>query len=202
MKVISKIPEGNEKTHQDLIGNDWTLLKEPNTLLITILASIPIMFINLLIAIGTIYIFSDITLKELGVGTESFTITIRLDIIIGLFLTVVIHELIHLILVPSFINSNSTYIGLTFFGGFVYTEDVIARTRYIIIAIAPFIILSIILPALLGLLGLLTTPLKFLILLNVASSSVDLFNLILLLTQVPKNSVLRNNGMKTYWKSY
>lgn len=201
MKFISKIPKSNEKIHLDLIHNDWILLKEPNTLLVTILASIPLMLINVFISIGAIHIFSDITLKEFGITEEAFTINIRLDVIIGIFLTVVIHELIHLLIVPNFLKSKRTFIGLTFFGGYVYTEEEISKKRYIIITIAPFVILSIFLPLILGLLGFLTPTLKFLILLNAASSSVDMFNLFLLLTQVPKDSVLRSNGMKTYWKS-
>lgn len=201
MKVISKIPKSNEKIHLDLIHNDWILLKEPYTLLVTILASIPIMLINIFISIGAINIFSEITLKEFGITKDLFTITIRLDVIIGIFLIVVIHELIHLLIVPNFLKSKRTFIGLTFFGGYVYTEEEISKKRYIIITIAPFVILSIFLPLILGLLGFLTPILKFLILLNAASSSVDMFNLFLLLTQVPKDSVLRSNGIKTYWKS-
>lgn len=202
MKIINKIPKSNEKIHVDLIHNDWILLKEPNTLLVTFLASIPIMLINILISIGAINSFSDITLKEFGIASESFTITIRLDVIIGIFLLVVIHELIHLLMVPNFMKSKRTFIGLTFFGGFVYTEEEITKKRFIIITIAPFVILSIFLPLILGLLGFLTPTLKFLILLNAASSSVDIFNLFLVLAQIPKNSILRSNGMKTYWKSW
>lgn len=200
IKVIHKFPKTDEKTHFNLIHNGWIQLKEPKTLLITILASIPIMVINTLISIGLINIFSEITLKEFGITAESFAITIRLDALIGIFLTLVIHELIHLLFIPDFMKSKKTFIGVTFFGGYVYTAEEISKTRYIIISIAPFIILSIFLPSILGLLGLLTPIVKFLILLNAASSSVDLFNLFLVLTQVPKGSVLKSNGMKTYWK--
>lgn len=200
IKVIHKIPKSDEKTHLYLINNGWIQLKEPKTLFVASLVSIPFMLINILISIGAINIFSPITLKELGITGDSFEITIHLGAIIGFFVTLIIHELIHLILIPNFFKSNKTFIGLTFFGGFVCTEEEISKTRYILITIAPFIILSIFLPLILGLLGILTTTLKVLILLNAAGSSVDIL-LFLLLTQVPKDSVLRSNGMKTYWRT-
>ncbi|WP_246055223.1 DUF3267 domain-containing protein [Pseudalkalibacillus caeni] len=117
-----------------------------------------------------------------------------------IFLLVVIHELLHLVFIPDFLKSKSTSVGLTIFGGFVYTEEEISKPRYILVTIAPFIILSVALPLFLGGLGWLTPTLKFVILLNALASSVDILNLIILLTQVPKNGKLRSNGMKTYWK--
>jgi hypothetical protein len=200
IKIIYKIPNSDEKTHLNLINNGWIQLKEPKTLLIASIVSIPLMLINILISIGAINIFSPITLNELGFSGDSFEITIHLSAIIGFFLTLIIHEIIHLILIPNFLKSKKTFIGLTPFAGFVYSEEEISKTRYLIISIAPFIILSIFLPLILGLLGLLTTTLKVLIILNAAGSSVDIL-LFLLLTQVPKDSVLRSNGMKTYWRA-
>ncbi len=201
MKLIHKMPQSDEQKHLELIDHGWILLKEPKTFLLIIIVSIPLMIINTLICLGAIHIFSDITFQEFGIASVPFTITIDLGVILGIFLILVIHELIHLMFVPNFIKSRQTFIGLTIFGGFVYTEEEISKTRYIIITIAPFIILSILLPIILGLFGLLTTTLKFFILLNAASSSVDMFILFLLLSQVPKDSILKSNGMKTYWKS-
>ncbi|HBI04031.1 MAG TPA: DUF3267 domain-containing protein [Paenibacillaceae bacterium] len=146
IKVIHKFPKTDEKTHFDLIQNGWIQLKEPKTLLITILASIPLMVINTLISLGVIHIFSDITFSEFGFTAGSFAITIRFDALIAILLTLVIHELIHLLFIPNFMKSKKTFIGLTFFGGYVYTEEEISKTRYIVISMAPFIILSIFLP--------------------------------------------------------
>jgi len=41
----------------------------------------------------------------------------------------------HLIFIPNFIKSNKTYIGIVPFGGYVYTEEILTKTRYIIITI-------------------------------------------------------------------
>ena len=103
-------------------------------------------------------------------------------------------------LIPNFVKSEKTYIGITLFGGFVLTEEEISKSRYVLVTIAPFVIISIILPLVLGSLGLLTTTLKFLIILNAMASSVDLLNL-LVIKQVPKNALLKGNGPNTYWKN-
>ena len=55
-----------------------------------------------------------------------------------------------------FIRSDTTCIGITFGGGFVYTEEPLTRTRFIIISFAPFIAISLILPFILGMLHLLS----------------------------------------------
>ena len=110
------------------------------------------------------------------------------------------HEFFHLILIPNFAKSEKTFAGITLFGGFVVTEEEIARTRFILITVAPFVVISIILPILLGIFGLLTTTMKFLIILNAMASSVDLLTFFLVISQVPKNATLISNGPKTYWK--
>jgi hypothetical protein len=83
----------------------------------------------------------------------------------------------------------------------VLTEEEILKSRYIWITIAPFMIISIILPLILGGLGLLTPTLKFLIILNSMASSVDMLNLLLIIKQVSKNAILKSNGPYTYWKN-
>lgn len=50
---------------------------------------------------------------------------------------------------------------MTVAGGVVATEEEILKSRYIFITIAPFMIISIILPLILGVFGLLTPTLKF-----------------------------------------
>ncbi|WP_308221932.1 DUF3267 domain-containing protein [Lysinibacillus sp. BPa_S21] len=97
-------------------------------------------------------------------------------------------------------KSEKTAVGLTLFGGFVMTEEEISKSRYLFITVAPFIILSIIFPLVFSAFGLLTTTLKFLIILNSMGSSVDLLNLLLIMKQVPKNATLTCNGPNTYWK--
>ena len=200
MKIINKLPESNQHLHLDLIKNGWVPMKEPKNLLTAILLSIPFMIVGAIISIGIINIFSFISLNDFGLTSNSISITINLGIIILLVLLIILHELLHLIFIPNFIKSEKTYLGFTLFGGFVITEEEILKSRFIFITIAPFMIISIILPFLLGVMGLLTPTLKFLIILNSMASSVDILNLLLIIKQVPNHATLKSNGPYTYWK--
>ncbi|MCT4592683.1 MAG: DUF3267 domain-containing protein [Anaeromicrobium sp.] len=154
-----------------------------------------------LITISVINIVSPIALKDFGIDKNAISIAVSWVEITSIFLIVMMHELIHLIFIPNFIKSDKTCIGLTPFGGYVYSEEVITKSRYILISTAPFIIISIILPLALGNLGLLNKLMKILILLNSMGSSVDILYLILILFQGPFDSYVTSNGMNTYWKN-
>lgn len=201
MKIKRRIPELNESLHKELIDSGWIPLKEYDSLAVAILMSLPFMAANLFLSLMVIMTFSTISLEEFGFTPESFSITISPATILAILILVLIHEFLHLIFIPNFMRSSKTYVGLTKFGAFVATEEEITRSRYILISIGPFLIVSIILPILLSPFGLLTSTIKAVVLLNAMASSVDMLNLFLVTTQVPSNAVLINNGPKTYWKS-
>ncbi|WP_242218205.1 DUF3267 domain-containing protein [Bacillus cereus group sp. BfR-BA-01380] len=200
VKIRNSVPKGDKTLDITLTQDGWTPMKEPKNFVNALLLSVPFMIINALISIGIINIFSDISLHEFGLTTEGVFITIDLVSLLFIIFLVILHELIHLIFIPNFIKSEKTWIGLTFFGGFVATEEEISKLRFVLITIAPFFIISILIPLLLSVFGALTTTLKCLILLNSMASSVDMLTLLLILKQVPPNGILRNNGSKTYWK--
>jgi len=203
MRIIKRkyLPEFDERLHEELVNSGWVPLREPNSIAVAIILSVPFMVTNLFISIMVIRFFSTISLEEFGFTPDSFSITINLGVIIALFLLLIIHEVLHLIFIPNFIRSSKTYIGPAIFGGFVYTEEVIEKSRFILITVAPFLVISIILPIILGIFGLLTSPVKLLILLNAMASSVDMLTLLLILMQVPNKAILKNNRPKTYWKT-
>ncbi|MFC9539983.1 DUF3267 domain-containing protein [Lysinibacillus sp. NPDC056959] len=200
MKLLNKLPQSDPNSHVELIDNGWIPMQEPKNLRSAILLSIPLMMIASMISIGVINIFSSISLNDFGFSEGAIIITINFSIILWIVLLMIIHELLHLMFIPNFMKSKKTFVGLTLFGAFVITEEEILKSRYIFITVAPFIILSIILPLILSVIGLLTTTLKFLVILNAMGSSVDLLNLLLIMKQVPNNATLTCNGPNTYWK--
>ena len=200
MKILNKLPKSNPHLHLDLMKSGWVPLKEPKNLISAILLSIPLMIVAAIISIGIINIFSIISLSDFGSTSNSISISINFGIIFWLFLFLLLHELLHLVFVPNFLKSEKTFIGLTPFGGYVLTEEEISRSRFIFITIAPFMVISILFPFILGVFGLLTPTLKFLIILNAMGSSIDILNLLLIIKQVPKHAILKNNGTNTYWK--
>ena len=159
------------------------------------------MILNTLLSIAALNMFSPFSLADLGINSlQTITLTINLQDIAYLIGLIFIHEIIHLVFVPGFLVSDKTFLGITYFGGFVYSEEEISKSRYILITLAPFILLSIILPGILGALDLLNPLAKVLILLNAMSSGVDMLTLVFVLIQVPADVYFTSNGIRTYWK--
>lgn len=202
MRIIYKLPKINKEKHLSLIDNLWVQLKEPRSTTTAILISIPLMILCTLIALGIINIFYDISLKDYGISLNPINIRIEFNLfyIAGIVLLLMIHELLHLVFIPNFVKSNRTYIGISLFGGYVYTEEILTKKRYIIITISPFIFISVILPVILGISGLLNPIVVLIILLNSIGSGVDILSLILVLIQVPSGANLVSNGTNNYWK--
>ncbi|MFJ7889347.1 DUF3267 domain-containing protein [Lysinibacillus xylanilyticus] len=201
MKLLYKLPKSKPNLHLDLIKNGWIPMKEPKNLISAILLSIPLMIVASMISIGVINIFSSISWRDFGFTSGGISININLSVILGIVFLLIIHELLHLMFIPNFMKSEKTSVGLTLFGAFVMTEEKISKPRYMFITIAPFMIISVIFPLILSICGLLTTTIKFLIILNSMGSSVDLLNILLIMKQVPKNATLTSNGANTYWKN-
>ncbi|MFJ8513341.1 DUF3267 domain-containing protein [Lysinibacillus xylanilyticus] len=201
MKLLYKLPKSKPNLHLDLIKNGWIPMKEPKNLISAILLSIPLMIVASMISIGVINIFSSISWRDFGLTSGGISININLSVILGIVFLLIIHELLHLMFIPNFMKSEKTSVGLTLFGAFVMTEEKISKSRYMFITIAPFMIISVIFPFILSICGLLTTTIKFLIILNSMGSSVDLLNVLLIMKQVPKNATLTSNGANTYWKN-
>jgi hypothetical protein len=185
------------------LKDGWRELKEPKSFKSLIVFSIPFIIINVLICQLIIEMFTQNYIISGTINSEnileSFLICIKIFVLIPIVL-IVVHELIHLIFIPNFIKSENTYIGLTTFGGYVYTKEAIKKYRLCLVYLAPFVFLSIILNAILGILGLYNAPLIAFIFFNSIGSSADMFGLTLVLLQVPKDACLLMNGIRTYWK--
>ncbi len=156
---------------------------------------------NSLITVLIAGMFVPVSFGYFGIAGASFSFQINLPgLLVSLAGILVVHELIHLLCIPDFIRSGTTSVGITYGGGFVYTEEQLTRTRFIIISFAPFITLSLILPFILGMLNLLSPLVLGVLLVNSLGSSVDILVALLVLIQVPSRSHLRANGRETYWK--
>ncbi|AFV22791.1 hypothetical protein Mpsy_0580 [Methanolobus psychrophilus R15] len=200
MKIVSKIPATNPQRHEKLVGSGWTALKEPQSLMTAMAASVPLAVLNLVLTMGIFWLFQPLTMADFGFSSDGFSISISLPVIAGLLLLLITHEMLHLLMVPDFLSSDRTYTGITYAGGFVYTEEEIPRSRYLLITILPFVIISVLLPLVLGSADLLTSTAVALILLNSMASSVDALSFILVATQAPAGSHMTSNGIRTYWK--
>jgi hypothetical protein len=200
VKITFHIPKADPEKQAKLILQQWVELKEPKSLPIAILLSVPFMILGGVVTIILTRIFFPVSLEDYGFQGGTIIFNFNILYIISIFLLLLIHELIHLILIPNFAKSTNTGIGIQFVGGFVFSEEIISRTRFIVISLAPFLVISIVLPLILGAIGCLNPAIILLIFLNALGSSVDLLNVTLILSQVPKKAKIINNGMNTFWK--
>jgi hypothetical protein len=185
-------------------------LKEPGNLAFAILLSAPFMLLNLGITAGILKLVAPSSLSQLSASFSSIfatSITLELNLleivlwILGLTLMMVVHEFLHLAFIPDFLRSEKTGLGIFYAGAYVVTEEMLTRQRFAIISISPFIILSVLLPVVLGVTGILSQGLILLALLNAMGSSVDLLGLLLVALQVPRGSRMICSGFNTFWKA-
>jgi len=204
MRYINKIPPADKVLGNELISEGWTRLKEPSNLIIAILFSVPFMFINGVISmVIASYLYPP--LKELLNSEQgpslSFTVNLfSLIYVVIILIFMAVHEFIHACFIPNGLRSDKTYWGINGFFGFIFTTEKIKKGRFLIISIMPFILLSVILPFILNILGLLNGYTILLCLMNAMGSCVDCLNMCLVAIQVPNGSHIVNNGFETYFK--
>lgn len=204
MKYIKKIPPTDSDFSNMLISTGWKKIKEPSNLNEAILQSIPFMIINGIIFMVIAYCIYP-PIEEFINSKNSISVTLNINIMTLLyiaitFLFMTIHEFIHACFIPDFLKSDKTYWGINILFGFVCTTEKIKKSRYIIISIMPFILLSIIFPLILSTFGLLNEFILFLCLLNAMGSCIDFLNIWNILRQAPNGSYIVNNGGETYYK--
>ncbi|WP_019535306.1 DUF3267 domain-containing protein [Paenibacillus ginsengihumi] len=200
MKLLFGLPKPDPEREEAFIQEQWKRVKEPKTMLATILLSIPMMAVAGVVTWLLIGLFRPMRLSDYGFGAESITLQINPIHLVWLLALLLVHELIHLLLVPKVFQSEKTWLGLTLFGGFVLTEETMTRRRYLVITLAPFVVISVIGPLVIGALGWLTPAISFLMLLNALGSSVDLLSAALIVSQVPSKARVTNRVTKTFWK--
>ncbi len=202
MKYISKIPQADPELREALLAEGWKKIKEPSGLFFAFLLSIPFMMINASICYLTLFLvnpsYSPQMVYDFLFSSDSWSFTIRFDYIIYVYLFIIFHEIIHLLFIPNFYWSEKTYFGIKPWGGFVFTTEKLSKGRFLSITVAPFVVISVLMPILLGLADLLSGFLIFLIFLNALSSSVDILNASLIAIQVPNGRMIVNNGFETY----
>jgi hypothetical protein len=190
MKLIisDKIPE-NEAFRP--IEEGWKAVKEPKSVVVTMLISLPIGLLMSSIVIFIAYMN----------GIES-DIKPNISLVIALLIIIPIHELIHALVFPEPINSDKVIFGLLPKVGAFYAhyEGEMKKIRFLITLLAPFIVITIIPLIFLCVTGI---DMPFVIKIsavNALCASADVFGFFTILFQLPKNSVVRNKGIKTYWK--
>jgi len=173
------------------LKSGWYRLKEPGPIFFTILSA-PV----LIIVVGLIYL-----LYINFINQETFQLDTTLVLWV-LLIIAPIHEFIHALFTPSWGMSNKTVIGfwpqrILLYA--VYTET-LKKKQILLFLIMPFCILSLFPLLIMFLFKLDNQILIYFIIVNAGLSSGDIIQLPILYFQLPKNSVVRNKGWKSYWK--
>lgn len=202
MKYTKKLPSVDKELSKHLNADGWIRIKEPKNIITAILVSLPIAFIITIVILLLGYLLNPSLFEFLQMDSLEFNI--RIDLfsvfyIMGIFVFMLLHEFIHAIFIPNFIKSKKVYWGINCGFGFVFTTEPIKKWRFILISIMPFALLSGVLLFISALLGLLNGYVLFLCTLNAAGSCIDFLNILLIVFQVPNNSIIINNSFETYY---
>ncbi len=203
MKYAKKIPPADPELRGSLLDEGWEKIKEAPNLFFAFLLSIPFMIINASICYLILFLVNPSYAQmvyDFLFSSDSWSFMIRFDYILYVYLFIIAHEIIHLLFIPNFYRSEKTYFGIKPWGGFVFTTEKLSKSRFLLVTVAPFVVISILIPIILGLANLLSGFLVFLIFLNAFSSSVDMLNATLIAIQVPNGSMIVNNGFETYYR--
>ena len=203
MKYIKEIPDENKNLTEELVQKGWNILKEPSSLSKTIVLSIPVSVVLMAIAIGYLMLLFPEKLDMANVDGFSMKITINLNLIlyiVGLLAYTFLHEMIHALMIPKVFRSEKTYWGMNGCFGFVYSEEEVKRSRFVLISIMPLLVLTFAVPLVLKIAGISPWYILLLCVINAGGACVDIFNLILIIKQVPSSGMVVSNGMRTLYK--
>ncbi|CAM3713288.1 DUF3267 domain-containing protein [Marinicrinis lubricantis] len=184
--IIGKVYE-NEHFTPELEG--WTRMDDGN-ILKDQLKALPIALMTVVV-MTLIYRAYEI---EMG---DSLLVLLALFIII-----VPLHEFIHAFFLPDSLRSDKVFFGLYPKGMafYVHYEGGLSKTRFLVVMIAPFVILSIVPMIILIVFDLHISYIARMSVLNGLLACVDLLGFSTIVRKIPRNATIRNKGSKTYWK--
>ncbi|RPJ53294.1 MAG: DUF3267 domain-containing protein [Methanobacteriota archaeon] len=200
MQITTRLPESDPHLDAALTRDGWKRVRDPGTLAAIMLASLPFRAANAAATIAVASLFAPLDPTHYGFSQGSFALLVSLPALAGVAGLLVLHECLHLVCIPRFLRSEKTYAGITWVGGFVATGEVLGRNRFIAVSIAPFLVISLGLPFVLGSIGWLHPFSIALVLLNALASSVASLTAVLALSQVPADACIVSSGMTTYWR--
>lgn len=204
MKYISKIPSEDGQRTDELLQLGYKRLKEPKSIGAVIGSSLPLSILLMLLALLWCYLLDPALFSFLSEDGMSVEITIDISLIFycaGTILCLLIHEFIHGVFIPRAWHSKKTYWGLNGAFGFVYTEVEFTRARFLLVSVMPLFLISFVIPVVLSSVGIWNHYLIFLSVFNAGGACVDLFNMVLIIIQVPAGGTVVSNGYSTFYKS-
>lgn len=168
----------------------WRSIREPDPLAYQILA-LPIMVITFGLSHGAMYQYTSLRLGDAPLWAW----------LVGFVLIIPVHEFCHILCHPGVGRRPATIVGwwsrkLVFYAHY---EGEMSRNRFLLIFMAPFLILTVLPILAAACLGLAWWPLMVLALMNTLHAAGDLTGALLVWFQIPSEAIIRNKGWRTYW---
>lgn len=172
--------------------DSWRLVREPSTLTLGILAICVALIIAACISLAV----------SLAIGPSHMASVSWPLVILFILLIIPIHELLHAVGFEDGLASNRIVFGFypKLFACYAHYIGHIPRSRFILIAALPFLILTIIPLAMVAVFCLDYVHLTEAIISNGLASAGDILTIVFIFRETPPQSILTNSGMKTYWK--
>lgn len=178
----------------NLVDEGWTALREPTSRVFVI----EVLFLSLPFLVPALAMLP---------GLKDFlrTQTLALfGLVSFFFLMIPVHETIHALVYPGGLCSKHLVMGAWIRRGLCYVvyDFPVSRNRILIMLAAPLVVMSSVLAAVAIFVPSEWRLLAILVfLVHTAVCTGDFATLARLIKQVPENSLVQNNGWKTYWKS-
>ena len=174
----------------------WTPLKEPSPWVLTLIATPIGILAAALIATG--WGGSNV---QIEVGS-SFLVWMVAAIVIGLPALFAVHELLHAFGYQGFGFTPSTMIFIwpSKLLVIAITLDALRRNRLLLVYMLPLLVISVLPLIVCRSIGVTPVPLMLASTVNGLIAGGDIFCFFLILLQVPRNAMVRNQGPATWWK--
>jgi hypothetical protein len=194
---LGPVPD-NPAFHPENEG--WTRLDEPSFGRLMVLA-VPL---SVLLTAGMLFAWGAVA-RAGGMDAEvrvAVTPAVALEYLLVFAALVLAHELAHAVSLPQGGRSASTTLGFwpRVLTPYVSHQRELSRKRQIAVALAPFLLLSVVPVAAGFLLSSAPAWLVALSVLNAFSSSGDLIGAGLAVSRIPASAVVRNKGYETWWR--
>lgn len=189
--VLGPIPPSRVLSPED---EGWAPLREPSSgvfVIEALLLSIPLLVSAYAMLLE---IKGFLRSQPLGLAT----------LVLFFVLMIPVHETIHAFMYPCSLGSKHLFMGVWMRRGLCYVvyDSPVSRNRILTVLSAPFIVVSSVFA-----IAAVFVPSEwrlvviFYFLVHSAVCTGDFATYVLLIKQVPKNSLVHNDGWKTYWKS-
>jgi hypothetical protein len=181
----------------------WRPLAEPAPCLLQVVA-LPV---GLLVSGGVAWCWVQMLGTRLSFSSPTALFRFVLLLLLAFPLLIVVHELVHMALHPHMGGTRATIVGVwpSHMMFFAHYDGALSRTRFVAILAMPLLILTVVPLALWAVLHPAAAQVGWLLAWcgtwNALFACGDVVGMVLVLAQVPRSAIVRNQGWQTYWRA-